>query len=223
MKTVLITGAAGSLGSATAKKFLAEGYHVIGVVNHASSDESFESVKADLTDEAATEEMINQLIAKHGNIDVLVSTAGSFAMGDIAATKMSDIKAQFKVNFETAYNVAQPVFTHMMKRGSGRIFLIGSRPGLAASAAKGMVAYSLAKSSLLYLTELMNEEAKGVDVVASLVAPSIIDTPANRKDMPQADVSRWVTPEAIADVIHFYCSDAASVLREPVIKVYGKS
>jgi len=69
----------------------------------------------------------------------------------------------------------------------------------------------------------MNDEAKGYNVVTSVVVPSTIDTPQNRKSMPDADPSKWVKPEAIADVINFYCSDEASVLREPIIKVYNNS
>jgi hypothetical protein len=69
----------------------------------------------------------------------------------------------------------------------------------------------------------MNDEAKGHNVVTSVVVPSTIDTPQNRKAMPDADFDKWVKPEAIADVIYFHCSDAAAVLREPVIKVYGNS
>ena len=88
---------------------------------------------------------------------------------------------------------------------------------------KGMVAYGLSKSLIFRLAEMMNDEAKGTNVVTNVVAPSTIDTPSNRKSMPDADFSKWVTPEAIADVIYFHCSDEATIMREPVIKVYGNS
>ena len=86
-----------------------------------------------------------------------------------------------------------------------------------------MVAYGLAKSLIFRLAELMNDEAKGTNVVTSVVVPSTIDTPQNRKSMPDTDPGKWVTPEAIADVIYFYCSDQSAVLREPVIKVYNNA
>ena len=86
-----------------------------------------------------------------------------------------------------------------------------------------MVAYSLAKSLIFRLAELMNDEAKGKNIVTSVVVPSTIDTPQNRKAMPDADFSNWVKPEAIADAIYFYCTDEAAVLREPLIKVYNNS
>jgi NAD(P)-dependent dehydrogenase (short-subunit alcohol dehydrogenase family) len=137
---------------------------------------------------------------------------------------------QYKLNFETAYNVARPVFIQMMKQNSGRIFIIGSKPGLDARNGKGMIAYSLAKSLIFRLAELMNDEAKarlndavgqGKNVVTSVIVPSTIDTPQNRTAMPDAKFDNWVKPEAIADVVYWHCTDEASVIREPVIKVYN--
>ena len=109
----------------------------------------------------------------------------------------------------------------MMKQGSGRIFLVGSRPGSDMRYSKGMVAYGLAKSLNFRLAELMNDEAKGSNVVTSVLVPSTIDTPQNRKSMPDADFSTWVKPEEIAAIIYFYSSAEAKVLRQPVIKIYG--
>jgi NAD(P)-dependent dehydrogenase (short-subunit alcohol dehydrogenase family) len=127
------------------------------------------------------------------------------------------------LNFQTAYNIARPVFLQMMKQGSGRIFLIGSRQGLNILKGKGALAYSLSKSLLFRLAELLNAEAKGKNVVVSVIVPSTIDTPQNRESMPDADFSSWVTASQIADIIYFYSSGESSAIREPVIKVYGKS
>lgn len=224
MKTAVITGAAGSLGTAVARRFAEGGYRVIGIINKDNAAATFEMMQVDLTDEAATEKSLYKILEKAEGIDVLVATAGGFAMGDVRSTKSEDLLTQYKLNFETAYHIVRPVFNHMLSRGSGRIFLTGARTGIDTSTgAKSMLAYSLSKSLLARLAEVLNEEAKGTDVVISLIVPSIIDTPPNRKDMPKADTSKWVTPEAIADVIYFYCSDAAAALREPVIKVYGNS
>jgi NAD(P)-dependent dehydrogenase (short-subunit alcohol dehydrogenase family) len=111
----------------------------------------------------------------------------------------------------------------MMKQNSGRIFLIGSHAGLDKSNAKGVVAYSFSKSLIFRLAEVMNAESKGKDVVTSVIIPSTIDTPQNRKSMPEADFSTWVTPAQIAETIFFYSSDEAAAVREPVIKIYNKS
>jgi len=156
-------------------------------------------------------------------VDAAILTVGGFAMGNMPETKTSDILKQYKLNFETAYNVARPVFVQMLKQNSGRIFLIGSRPGLEAKSGKGMIAYGLAKSLIFRLAELMNEEGKRHNVVTSVIVPSTIDTPQNRKSMPDADPNNWVKAEEIANTIFYYCSDASRSLREPVIKIYGNS
>lgn len=228
-KVAIVTGASGNMGQAVVKKFLAEGYTVIGTivpndpVTINIDDPRFEKIAANLVDEENARQLADSVISKHGSIDVAVLTVGGFAMGKIADTKTADIMKQYQLNFETAYNTARPCFLQMMKQGSGRIFMIGSRPGLDTKNGKGMIAYSLAKSLIFRLAELMNEEAKGHDVVTSVIVPSTIDTPQNRKSMPDARFGNWVKPEAIADVIYFHSTKEAAVLREPVIKVYGNA
>jgi len=229
MKTSIVTGASGNLGQAVVKKFLTEGYYTIGTiipndpVTIDIKDKNFEAVIVDLMSEEGSQKFVESVIAKQNTIDAAVLTVGGFAMGKIGETKTADVYKQYKLNFETAYNVARPVFNQMMKQGEGRIFIIGSRPGSDMHNSKGMVAYGLAKSLIFRLAELMNDEAKGHNVVVSVIVPSTIDTPQNRQGMPEADFDKWVKPEAIAEVIHFYCTQAASVIREPVIKVYNNS
>ena len=229
MKTAIVTGATGNMGQAVVKKFIQEGYYVIGTVIPTDAThldfpaDKFEKIIVDLGDEEASGKFVDSVISKYKSIDAAILTVGGFAMGSIADTKTSDIEKQYKLNFETAYNVARPVFVQMMKQNGGRIFIIGSKPGLDVRNAKGMVAYSLAKSLIFRLAELMNHEAKGKNVVTSVVVPSTIDTAPNRRAMPGADFDSWVKPEAIADVIYWHCTDEASVLREPVLKVYNKA
>ncbi|MES1218022.1 MAG: SDR family NAD(P)-dependent oxidoreductase [Bacteroidota bacterium] len=228
-KIAIVTGASGNLGQAMVKKFLNEGYKVIGTVIPGDpikidvDSPGFEAEVVNLIDEDNSLQFIESVIKKHGGIDAAVLTVGGFAMGTIAETNTTDILKQYKLNFETAYNVARPSFIQMLKQGSGRIFMIGSRPGLNAKDGKGMVAYGLGKSLLFRLADLMNDEAKGHNVVTSVVIPSTIDTPQNRKGMPDADPSGWVKAEAIADIIYFYCTREASALREPVLKIYNKA
>lgn len=229
MKTAIVTGASGNMGQAVVKKFIEEGYRVIGTVIPNDPvpmdfpEDKFEKIVVDLMNEDDSEKFVSGITLKYGSIDAAVLTVGGFAMGHIADTKTSDIGKQYKLNFETAYNVARPVFMQMKQQNSGRIFIIGSKPGLNAKNGKGMVAYGLAKSLIFRLAELMNDEAKGTNVVTSVIVPSTIDTVPNRKAMPDADFSKWVSPEQIADVIYFYCSEQASVLREPLIKVYNNA
>ncbi len=225
----IVTGASGNTGLAVIKKFLAEGYRVFGTVmkndpvNLNLTDSLFEKVAVDLDDENETRQFVTTVIRRYGRIDAVVLTVGGFAMGSITNTGTSDILQQYKLNFETAYNIARPVFTQMMQQSGGRIFFIGSRPGLSAEQGNGMVAYSLSKSLIFRLAALMNVEAKGLNIVASVVIPSTIDTPQNRKNIPGADPAKWVKADSIADIIYFYCSDEASAIREPLIKVYNNA
>jgi NAD(P)-dependent dehydrogenase (short-subunit alcohol dehydrogenase family) len=226
MKSAIVTGASGNMGQAVVKKFLEQGYQVTGTVipndpvTMNINDKHFDKVVVDLASEESAMEFVSSFIGKKQSIDAAVLTVGGFAMGKIADTRTSDINKQFRLNFETAYNVARPVFGQMIKQGSGRIFLIGSRPGSDMHNSKGMVAYGLAKSLLFRLAELMNDEAKGTGVVTCVIVPSTIDTPQNREAMPDADFNKWVKAEDIANVIYAYCSESTSVVREPVIKVY---
>ncbi|MBC7888113.1 MAG: SDR family NAD(P)-dependent oxidoreductase [Ferruginibacter sp.] len=229
MKTAIVTGSSGNMGQAVVRKFLAEGYRVIGTIAPNDpvqiniEDVNFEKAEIDLMSEEDAEKFVASMVSKYGTIHSVVLTVGGFVMGKIADTKTSDIAKQYQLNFETAYNIARPAFAHMMEKKSGRIFLVGSRPGINAANSKGMIAYGLSKSLVFRLAELMNDEAKGVNVVTSVIVPSTIDTAPNRASMPDADFNNWIKPEAIADIIHFYCTDAADVLREPVIKLYNKS
>ena len=229
MNIAIVTGAGGNLGQAVCQKFLSEGYYVAGTINAnekpdpSNKIDNYETVAIDLTDEDATARFIQSVATNKGRIDAAVLTVGGFAMGKVADTPTKDILKQVKLNFETAYNTARPVFLQMMKQGKGKIFLIGSRPGLDMHSSKGMVAYGLSKSLIFRLAELLNDEAKGKNVVTHVIAPSTIDTPQNRKSMPDADPSKWVTPEAIAAIIHFHCSDEGDVIREPIIKAYNNA
>ncbi|MEO6329714.1 MAG: SDR family NAD(P)-dependent oxidoreductase, partial [Ginsengibacter sp.] len=180
MKVAIVTGASGNMGQAVVKKFIKEGYYVIGTVvpnDPTAMDfpgDKFEKVIVDLMNEDDSRKFVDTIVEKHGSVDAAVLTVGGFVMGKIAETKTADILKQYKLNFETAYNVAQPVFIQMMKQNSGRIFMIGSKPGLDTRNSQGMVAYGLAKSLIFRLAELMNDEAKGKNVVTSVVVPSTI-------------------------------------------------
>jgi len=229
MKTVVITGAAGYLGTAVVQEFLGKDYRVLATVNidpaksGLSEHPGLQVFKVDLTNEKEATDFAQRAIHEYGPIDAALLLAGGFAAGGIAETSAADLHGQIALNFETAFHITRPLFTHMKENKRGRIVFIGARPGILPAQAKNMVAYGLAKSLIFRLADLMNDEAKGTNVVVSVIVPSTIDTPQNRKSMPGADPNKWVKAEAIADVIYFYCSDEAIVLREPVIKIYNNS
>jgi NAD(P)-dependent dehydrogenase (short-subunit alcohol dehydrogenase family) len=229
MKTILITGANGNLGSAVTNTFLKKGYQVIATVMKESMIADFEAnehldVKVvDLANEEATLVFVKTCIESYTKIDAALLLAGGFAAGNIYETKPADIDAQINLNFKTALHVVQPMFQHMMDQEQGRIVFIGARPALVPSQAKGMLAYALSKSLLFRLAEVLNETAKGKNVTATVVAPSTLDTPINRKSMPNADPSDWVKPEALAELLEFAVSDTSSIVREGVIKAYNNA
>jgi NAD(P)-dependent dehydrogenase (short-subunit alcohol dehydrogenase family) len=229
MKTAIVTGASGNLGQAVVIKFIEEGYNVIGTIapDHTGGLNfpagKFEAMPVDLANEEEAEKFVAAVIEKYETIEVAVLTAGGFAAGKIADTKAADISKQYKLNFETAYNIARPAFIQMLKQKSGRIFMIGSKPGLSAGLGKGMIAYSLGKSLIFRLAELMNGEAKGTNVVTTVVVPSTIDTPQNRQSMPDANFDDWVKPGDIAAAIYYYTTGEAAIIKEPVLKVYNNA
>ncbi|MCU0380659.1 MAG: SDR family NAD(P)-dependent oxidoreductase [Chitinophagaceae bacterium] len=228
-RVIWVTGSTGNLGAAVCRRFLREGDRVIGTIlpsealAQVPAAEGLEYRPLDLLDEQAVQKDVEAIAVTTGRIDVAVLTAGGFAMGDIGETGLEDIHQQLRLNFDTAYNAARPVFRHMMSNGRGRIFMVGSRPGMDMRDGKGMTAYSLSKSLVFRLAELMNREAHDSDVVTCVLVPGTIDTPQNRASMPGADFSAWVSPDAIAETIHYHSLPEAAHLREPVLKVYGRS
>ena len=227
MKTVIITGAGGNLGTAVVKKFLDSGYRVIagdaGVVSPGGDHPHFEGMQVDLTNAAAAKSWVDSCISRYKTVEAGLLLVGGFTMGDFASTSMEDLKKQLALNFETAYNMAHPLFMHMMQNGYGRLIFVGARPALDSSAGKNIVAYSLSKSLLFKLAELLNAAAKGKNVTATVVVPSTIDTPQNRSGMPEANPENWVKASQIAGLMEMICSETGLPLRETVLKIYNNA
>lgn len=225
-KTVLITGANGNAGTAVVKTFLEKKFRVIAVdgkndqLGFAIDNPLFEWHAVNVADEQETNTFLDGMIKKFHRIDAAVLLVGGFDMGNLEKTELSQIRKMTTLNFDTAFNCSRILFSHMLQQGAGRIVFTGARPALQASQGKNMVAYALSKSLLFTLASIMNAEAKGKNVTASVIVPSTIDTPANRASMPDANASAWVTPEEVAATIEFICSEDASPLREMVYKIY---
>jgi short-subunit dehydrogenase len=111
----------------------------------------------------------------------------------------------------------------MLQNNYGRIVFIGSRPALKPADGRKMVSYALSKSLLFHLAEFINEDAKGKNITATVVVPSTLDTPANRKSMPNANPDNWVKTESLAEILEFVISEKGQPLREPVLKVYNNA
>lgn len=229
VKKVLITGAGGILGQACVTAFQSKNYQVISILSPGKKL-SYDTLSpgsvynADLMNESNTQEVLHQVIKDHQTIDTALLLVGGFAMGNINNTDGTLIRKMISLNFETAYYSAKVLFNQMAKQiDGGKIVFVGSRPSLDAKAGKGVLAYALSKTLVFKLAEILNEEGKEKNIVASVFVPSIIDTPDNRKAMPKANTDLWVKPEEIAEIMEFATSQKGAVLREPVIKVYGKS
>ncbi len=229
MKTVIITGANGNLGTAVTKVFLEKGYRVVATVlteamkNDLPPHDLLEPVVVDLGNETATASFVRSVIDKHGAVAAGILLVGGFRMGGIDTTTSSQVEQQIALNFTTAYHVARPLFQHMMSEKSGRLIFIGARPAIEPMQGKNLVAYGLSKSMLFTLAEFLNAEAKGTNVTATVVAPSTLDTPLNRKSMPDTDPGIWVNPVTLAEILAFVVSDQGTPLRETVLKVYNNA
>jgi NAD(P)-dependent dehydrogenase (short-subunit alcohol dehydrogenase family) len=225
MKNVIITGASGSLGSVTVNKFIEDGHTVIATVSPGkvldNSSRNLHVYPVDLINEKGSEKFVSEAVEKYRTIDAALLLVGGYAGGGITDTDITSIQKMIRLNFETAYNVARPVFKQMIQQKTGgRIVFIASKPALNPQAGKSAVAYALSKSMLVTLAQLLNAEGANRNVVASIVAPGIIDTAENRKYI-SGDNVKYVTTEEITRTLRFLISEDAKSLSEPVIKMFG--
>ena len=229
MKTVIITGANGNLGTAVTKEFLDKDYRVIATIANENSKKdlvthpNLEISVVNLTDEKETASFVEKIIQKYERIDAALLLVGGFAMGGIENTTGDDLHKQIALNFETAFYVTKPLFAYMMNNKKGNIVFIGARPALNPAQGKDLIAYGLSKSLLFKLAEYLNEAARGKSISVSVVAPSTLDTPLNRKEMPDVNPDIWVKPREIAETLEFLVSDKSSALRETVLKIYNNA
>jgi NAD(P)-dependent dehydrogenase (short-subunit alcohol dehydrogenase family) len=229
-QTVMITGAAGNLGRAVSAAFAAAGADLVLLDRNGDALQEVETAGAggvlrqhvDLADTASIAAAVNAAIARFGKIDALCNLAGGFHMGEKVHTIPADKWAfMMELNAGSVLRVSQAVVPHMVKAGAGKIVNIGAFSALSGKADMG--AYVASKSVVIRLTESMAAELRGNNINVNCVLPSIIDTPQNRAAMPKADPSRWVAPEALADVLLFLCSPAARAIHGAAIPVVGLS
>lgn len=208
MRTVLVTGANGNLGSAVVKLVSSKGWKVIAVISPRANSEMFaglnnvEAVRTEATSEPEVLSVVASAIEKLGRIDAAVLTIGGYAGGHLTETTESQIRDMMQLNFFTAWHFAKPLFGHMVSKLHGRMVLIGSQAGINLSEGAYAVAYSIAKTAVTKLAVLLNESGKKKNVFCSLVSPTTLDTPQNRKSMPDADFSQWQKPETVAQEIY---------------------
>jgi NAD(P)-dependent dehydrogenase (short-subunit alcohol dehydrogenase family) len=226
-KTVLITGASGNLGGALIHVFLEHDFKIAALVTPLGSSEIPESedlrvFPVDLTDESRVKEVIQNVYDRFGSIEMAVLTVGGFAMGNLIETEGEDFNKMYRLNFLTTYLIARQLFIRMNKQEGGQLVFIGTRPAMDPGLAKDMLAYSLSKSLLFRLAEVINQDGKERGIKAGIVIPGTMDTPQNRMAMPDADFSKWVSPVEVAEKIYHLSTPAGQPLRDSIIEVYGK-
>jgi NAD(P)-dependent dehydrogenase (short-subunit alcohol dehydrogenase family) len=224
LKTALVTGANGGLGTHVTKALLDAGFAVVGLapkIQQSDFDHSnFTALAASLDSLAAAKKAANTLIARFGKIDVLAHLVGGFVAGQtVADTDDATFQRMFDMNLNSAFHILRAVIPHMRKAGAGRIIAIGSRAAESPGATVG--AYSASKAALVSLIRTVALENKDAGITANIILPGTMDTPANRKAMSGADRSQWVQPASVASLIVWLAGDTGKDVTGAAIPVYG--
>ena len=220
-RSIVVTGGFGVLGQAVAEAFVAAGDKVSRIdfvaAAHTALPGALDIGGVDLTDAAASQAALDKVAAAHGGLDVLVNVAGGFTWETLEGGSIDSWARMQSMNLISNATITRIALPLLQKSGAGRIVNIGA--GAAITAGMGMGAYAASKSGVHRLTEALAEELAGSSVTVNAVLPSVIDTPTNRADMPDADTAGWVQPGALADVILFLASPAARAITGALIPV----
>jgi len=221
-RVIAVTGGHGVLGRAVVETALADGLKV-AVIDHASGLPVPEGVLevggVDLTDPAAAAAAVDSVVARFGRLDALLNIAGGFVWQTTDDPEPAWAR-MFALNLTTAVNASRAALPHLKRSPEGRIVNVGANGAVRAAA--GMGAYAASKAGVHKLTESLAEELKPTAVTVNAVLPSILDTPQNRKDMPEVDPAKWVAPADLARVMLFLASPDSRAITGALIPVVGK-
>jgi NAD(P)-dependent dehydrogenase (short-subunit alcohol dehydrogenase family) len=223
-KVVLVTGANGGLGTYVTQAFLDAGATVIGTSRKIQqsdfSSPSFTAVPAEISSHEGAKVLVDQVVARFGRLDVLAHTVGGFAGGQsIADTDDDTFQRMLDLNLNSVFHILRATIPALLPTGNGRIIAIGSRAALEPGA--GVGAYSASKAAMVSLIRTVALENKDAGLTANVILPGTMDTPANRKSIPNADFSKWVRPSTVASLITWLASDTGKDINGAVIPVYG--
>jgi NAD(P)-dependent dehydrogenase (short-subunit alcohol dehydrogenase family) len=226
-RVIVVTGAAGNVGSALAVLLASRGARIAAVD---TAKDRVEAVTAglsgsghlalsryDLTDFAAAAALVAEVRSTCGRLDGVGTTVGGFAMAKLSDAELDHWEAMFSLNVKTTWNIYRAAVPMLRQAGGGALVGIGSAAGL--KGAGLMAAYSATKSAVMRLTESLADELRRDRIRVNAVLPSTIDTPQNRAAMPGADMSGWVKPEEVAEVMAFLLSDQASGVTGALVPV----
>ena len=219
----VITGASGILGQALVEAALARGDRVAAIdfgPLHSPDSASFLGLSGvDLTQADATNAAIDKIAKHFGRIDNLLNAVGGFVW-QMTDGPLDSWERMHRMNLMTVLNACRATLPHLLAQTRGSIVNVGALGALTAAA--GLGAYAASKAGVHKLTEALAEETKSGKLRINAVLPSVIDTPTNRADMPDADFGTWVQPSQLASVMLFLASDAASAVTGALLPVRGK-
>jgi len=235
VRIAVITGATGGLGKTVTKLMLERGMKVVASFRSDNSlaelmeyigplKDNLTSVKADITVEKDVQSLFQKAMEMYGRIDVMVDLAGGYAGGNEGQDiQESEWDFMMSLNLKSAFLCAKSVLPIMLKQNHGKIVFVAARPAVEGRYRAKSAAYAVSKAGVVVLAETISEEVKKSYINVNVILPSTIDTPENRKNIPQGDFVKWVKPEEIGNVILFLISDDSTVTNGAVIPVYGKA
>jgi NAD(P)-dependent dehydrogenase (short-subunit alcohol dehydrogenase family) len=218
-KVVIVPGGSGALGGTVVPALLDMRAHVVTVDRNPAParTEQHVTMKADVTDEAECRRLVGEVVRTEGRVDALVNLVGGFATGRAVETDAALWHRMLTMNLTAAFLLSKAVLPHMSERRTGRIVHVAARA--AVEPFPGAAAYVISKAGLAALIRALATEVAGSGVTVNGVLPTTIDTPANRAAMPDADPSKWVKPESIAQLIGFLVSDGAGQVNGALIPI----
>ena len=227
---MLVTGATGGLGPAVVAAFLDDGWRVVATSRSGRPPQDLvgadrlESVATDLFEPADVAGAVTVAAADRAGapLRALVNLVGGYAVGGLVhETPVEQFERQLTLNLRPTYLVTQAVLPHLVEGGGGAVVCVSARAAVAPF--RGAGGYVSAKAAVLAFSQAVAVEYRAAGVRCNAVLPSVVDTPANRADQPDADFSRWVPPGQVAAVIRFLCSDDSAPTSGAAIPVYGRA
>lgn len=224
-KIVLVTGADGGLGRHATQAFLDAGAIVVGASRKIQQSDfksaNFHAIAGEIASGDGAKHLVDRVVSQFGKFDVLVHTIGGFAGGQaIADTDDATFQRMLDVNLNSVFYMLRAAIPTLRKAGSGRIVAIGSRGAVDPGPKVG--AYSASKAAMVSLIRTVARENLDTGLTANVILPGTMDTPANRKAIPNADISKWVQPASVASLIVWLAGDAGKDVNGAAIPVYGR-
>ncbi len=228
-RVALVTGGTGALGSAVVRDLLAAGAHVAATYTVETEWQHFvagtahfrarlKGIPVDLTEADEVKTAVQSLHNDHGRLDFLLAIAGGFAAGKVHETSEAVWDRMLNLNLKTLFSILRPVIPVMLKQNFGRIITVSSG-AIVNGPGAGIAAYAVSKAAVRHLSEVLAEEVKGHNIRVHCLMPGTMDTEANRRTMPNADFSQWVTTAEVAGLIHrLLLNDAGSPLVVPILR-----